>query len=151
MTRIPHTREVDRAFKSLKAEVQVVLRELNATASKAMAKGDYATAEALASKGREIQGFLTDVDALRNRWRSLRQGSKEGGSSSVTPLWAYDQPILRALSELGGAATRKELEPGVFNIMTQSQMPLDRGVGPGGRASWQTMITRARNHLVAEG
>jgi len=151
MKRIPHSREIDKAFKSLKVEVETALRELNKAAGKSMAKGDYSTAETLAARGREMQTFLSEVGAMRGRWRGLRAGPNAGAPKTATPIWAYYQPILKALSQSGGEATRKEMESVVLSLMKSSLTPSDRDVGAGGRERWQTMIRRARKHLVSEG
>jgi hypothetical protein len=151
MKRIPRSREIDRAFRSLKTEVRTAFSELNKAAAKAMAKGDYSIAEALARRARETQAFLSEVEALRARWRGLRAGPIARESKSTTVQWTYYQPILKAISQLGGEATRKELEPAVLSLMVSSLTPADRDVGAGGRERWQTMIQRARRHLISEG
>lgn len=152
MKRIPDSRAVDKALRSARSAVKQALKGLNQAAAQRMGKGDYSAAEALAAKGREMQQFRAEVDALSNRWRELRQW--EGRSDSkktVTPLWAYYQPVLKALVEAGGEARGVELEPSVERLMNGLLQPGDRE--PLGRATvrWQVMIRRARKHLIAEG
>lgn len=151
MKRIPHSREVDRALKSVKSEVQIAWRELNNAASRAMAKGDYTTAEALAAKGKGIHAFLVDVESFRKRWRTLRVGGEPRTNNTVTPLWAYYQPILKALAQVGGESHRKDLEPSVFQLLNSQMLPRDRELLAGGRERWQVMVGRARKDLVVEG
>jgi hypothetical protein len=116
-----------------------------------MAKGDYDAAEALAGKGREVRQFLADVEELRKRWRVVRAARGTVAKGQSTPLWEYCQPILRALVEAGGEATRSEIEPRVERLMAASLRPGDRSKRAGGRERWQFTIQRARKALVTEG
>ena len=150
MKRIPHGREVGQALQSVRAAVKQALKRLNESAGQVMAKGDYARAEALAAKGREIQQFQAEVDALHKRWRELRGGTGSGAKGAATPVWIYYQPILKALSEAGGEARRADLEAPVERLMADTLQPGDREQMARGRERWQVMIRRARKHLVAE-
>jgi hypothetical protein len=117
-----------------------------------MARGDYATAEALAAKGRELQQFDAEVEALSKRWRELRRGgSSAKRKNTTTALWTYYQPILKALAEAGGQARRPEIEPLVERIMAGTFQTGDREPLGHDTVRWQVMIRRARKHLVAEG
>lgn len=154
MTRIPNNRGVDRALHSLRVELRTALKGVDRTAGQIMAKGDYAGAEALAGKGREVREFTTQVEELRKRWRAVSgRGSSDGKklSSTRTPLWTYYQPILRALRDAGGEARRTDLESLVERILAATLQPADRDQMSGGRERWKVMIHRARRHLVAEG
>jgi len=90
MKRIPNAREVEQALKAVRTAVKHALKGLNQDAGQLMAKGDYAAAEALAAKGREIQEFQAQVDALSHRWLDLRgTGDVEAPQQrAATPLWA---------------------------------------------------------------
>jgi len=153
MKRVPHAREVDQAIRGVLAEVKESLKGVNTAAGQAMMKGDYSTAEALVAKGREVQGFQVEVDAIRKRWKELRGSGfgKTGERKAKTPLWSYFQPILMALVELGGAARRLEIEPIVQRIMAGNMQPGDLDVFAQGETRWQRMIRRSRKQLVEEG
>jgi hypothetical protein len=116
-----------------------------------MAKGDYESAETLATRGRAIREFLGAFDALIEQWRNLSDVDGRILTAASTPLWAYYQPILRALVDAGGAATRTELEPRVEQLMTGTFLLADRVEMARGRERWQVMIRRARRALAAEG
>ncbi len=118
-----------------------------------MARGDYDGATRLAEKGREIQSFQAELEALQARWSEIRQKDTKTGSGrkSRTPLWNYYKPILRALIELGGEAKRAEIEPLVERSMQDEFLPGDRETNARGRERWQVMVRRARRHLVEEG
>lgn len=107
MKRVPHARGVGKAIRSVQIAAQKSLKGLNQVASQRMSKGDYATAETLAAKGKEIRQFQVEVIALRKRWREVcgAAGSQTSGKA-VTPLWAYYQPILQALKVVGGESRR---------------------------------------------
>jgi len=114
-----------------------------------MAKGDYATAELLVAKGKEIRQFESEVDALRKRWREV---CGSGASKKVvTPLWAYFQPILQALTSLGGEGRRDDLETQVERVMGASFQAGDREGSGRGRERWRSMVHRARKPIIAEG
>jgi hypothetical protein len=149
--KVPHARGVDAALRSVEAAARRTLKGLNQAASKRMAKGDYGGTEALAAKGREIGQFQSAVEELRRRWRELCDSGDGGSKEPVTPLWAYYQPILQALVQLGGQARRTELEPQVERLMSTSLQAGDRDTLARGRERWQVMIQRARKHLVSEG
>jgi hypothetical protein len=151
MRRIPHAREVDRALVLVRAETTRALKELNATASQAMAKGEYAPAAELAAKGREIQQFQAEVEVLRKRWRELRGSGGTGPKESATPLWGYYQPILKALVQAGGKGNRKDLEQRVVLLLGSEMLPADHEPRRGGHERWQLMVSLARKHLAAEG
>jgi hypothetical protein len=116
-----------------------------------MAKGNYAGAEDLAAKGREIQKFQGEVDSLRDRWRAIRGGGSTGGRRQETPLWGFYQPILKALVQKGGTATRQDIESTVGQLMSSEFKAGDRDAGRAGQERWRGMIRRARKHLVSEG
>lgn len=151
MKRIPHAHGVVKALRAVRMATQMSLKGLNQVASQRMARGDYAAAEVLAAKGKEIRQFQLEVEAIAKRWRDVCRTGGGGAKASATPLWTYYQPILKALVEAGGTAARMELEPGVERLMSARLQPEDRE--PLGRGShrWQVMIRRARKHLADEG
>src|SRR5262245_42537823 len=150
MKRVPHAQNVRQAIRSVQVAAQRSLKGLNQVASQCMSKGDYATAETLAAKGKEIRQFQTEVDALRKRWREVC-GSGGGNTKSATPLWAYYQPILRALKAVGGESRRATLEAEVERVMGSTLLPGDQLGMARGRERWRVMVQRARKHLVGEG
>ena len=151
MKRVPHARGVGQALRSVRAAAQKSLKGLNQAASQRMAKGDYATAEALAAKGREIRQFQLEVEALRTRWRAVCGGGGPKSKGSVTPLWTYYQPILQGLVQLGGECRRSDLEAHVERLMGASLQPGDRESMARGHERWRVMVQRARKPLIAEG
>jgi len=149
--RLPHGREVDQALRAVQAAVKEALIGLNEAAAQVMAQGDYVVATTLAAKGQEIQQFRAKVDALRNRWQAVRGAGADDAKASGTPLWAYYQPILKALSEADGEAGRADLETKVERLLGDTGKPGDRERMARGQERWQVMIRRARKHLVTEG
>lgn len=151
MTRVPHAHGVVKALRVVRAAADKSLKGLNHAASQRMAKGDYATAETLAAKGKEIRQFQAEADALRKRWRELCGGGGHAGKKATTALWLYYQPILQALLQAGGESRWTELEPHVERLMAPSLQPGDRAAASRGRQRWQVMLRRARKLLTAEG
>jgi hypothetical protein len=140
--KIPHAQGVSTAIRSVRVAGKKALKGLNLAAGQRMAKGDYATAEALAAKGKELRQFQEEIESLRKRWREVSGGGGGAGKKTVTPLWLYYQPILQALAQAGGECRRAELELCVERAMGASLKTGDR---------WQVMIRRARKPLTAEG
>lgn len=151
MKRVPQTNDVLAALREVRAAAQKALKGLNQTASQRMAKGDYATAELLVAKGKEIQQFQAEIDQLRKRWLEVSRIGTPSGKKTATPLWMYYQPILQALVQAGGECRRAEVESRVEKLMGPTLQLSDRDAMAGGRERWQVMIQRARKALVAEG
>jgi hypothetical protein len=118
------------------------------------AKGDYVAAEALAAKGRAIRQFMQQADELLRTWRGLSgRGAKTVGTSKggTTPLWAYYQPILKAIVAQGGECVRDEIETALEKSSDGFLQLGDRRLMSGGRERWKVMIRRTRKPLKAEG
>jgi hypothetical protein len=119
-----------------------------------MAKSDYVAAEALAAKGREIRQFMQQADELLRTWRGLSgRSAKTAGASKgeTTPLWAYYQPILKAIVAQGGECSREDIEAAFQKSSDGFLRPGDRLLMSGGRERWKVMIRRARKPLKSEG
>jgi hypothetical protein len=154
MKRIPHSREVAKAMRTLKASVKTAWKGVNRAAGKVIAKGDYAAGEELAARGRKVKEFLGSVEALDREWRTLARGSAVVSgtpSSGRLPQWEYYQPILQALVELGGEARKTQLEPIVERLLAGRLQASDRDLMSGGRERWKVMVHRARRHVRTEG
>lgn len=151
MTRIPHTKEVTKAIRQVRDATQKSLRALNQAASQRMAKGDYATAEALAAKGKEIRIFFGDIDMLRNRWSEISGAQNLQEKGTQTPLWMYYQPILQSIIQNGGESLRITIEEFVGKMMKGKFQAKDNETLSRGRERWRVMVRRARKHLVQEG
>jgi Mrr N-terminal domain len=151
MKRTPHSAGVTQAMRSVRTAAQKSLKGLNQIASKQMAKGDYAAAETLAAKGREIRQFQSEIDALIRRWREVCSLGRSPAKQSNTPLWVYFQPILQALVRAGGECRRADLEARVEGLISASPAERDLRAWPASRDQWRLMIQRARRHLVNEG
>src|SRR5439155_18851781 len=92
-----------------------------------------------------------EVEGLQKRWREMRGRRGRSSKMSATSLWAYYQPILKALVQAGGECRRSDLEPRVERVLGSDLPPGDRlPVGRSGER-WRVMVRRARKHLAAEG
>jgi Mrr N-terminal domain len=149
--RIPHAQNVAKALRSVRLATQKALKGMNQLASQRMAKGDYTGAEVLANKAKEIMQFQTEVDVVQKRWREVCGSGDRGSKKSVTPLWTYYQPILKAIVHVGGEARRMDLEAQVHRLMAERLHPADREAMARGNERWQIMVRRSRKALVAEG
>jgi hypothetical protein len=152
VTRVPHARTVSKALRAARVGIKGVQRALNQMAGQRTAKGDYASAETLVSKAREIGQFQSELDKLAQRWREVCGARGDlPGKQPTTPLWQYFQPILRSLGQAGGECRRPDLEAHVHGLMVDSFLPGDSVALAHGRERWRVMVQRARKHLVAEG
>ena len=151
---IPQGQGVRRALKGLRTAAKKALKSLNQVAGERMSKGDYEAAEALAAKGREVRQFVQQVDDLTRAWGDLSRGGQKKAARShgqATPLWAYYQPILRAMVVAGGSCRWEELESRFERMESALLQPADRRPMAGGRQRWQVMIRRARKPMKSEG
>ena len=64
---------------------------------------------------------------------------------------AYEMPILRALAERDGQASRREIRSAVFKVVEVSLSDLDREMLPSGEARWTARLDKARSNLMQAG
>ena len=64
---------------------------------------------------------------------------------------AYELPILRALAEREGRATRGEIQAAVSEVVADSLTDLDRETLPCGEPRWQARLDKARSKLMQAG
>jgi hypothetical protein len=62
----------------------------------------------------------------------------------------YEQPILKALTALGGTATRGEIAKRVYDELAPRMTPADLGRVPSGMPRWETHLSKAKSNLVDE-
>jgi Mrr N-terminal domain len=151
MAKLPGSVQVEKALKNVSREINLSLKLINSHAGKLLQKGDYAGAETLVEKAKQVGTFRTEVEVLRGRWKELRGSSNPLPAKEQTPLWEYYQPILDALIANGGQSTAPELEPLVQQAMAAKLQPGDLDMMAGDRTKWQVMIKRARRPMVKEG
>lgn len=63
----------------------------------------------------------------------------------------YEQPILNALLDLGGTATRHEIAKRVSDELGSRMTPVDLEKVPSGMPRWETHFSKARSNLVGKG
>jgi len=64
---------------------------------------------------------------------------------------SYELPILRALAERDGEASRKDVRAAVFAEVAGSLSDLDREKLPSGEARWEARLDKARSKLLRSG
>jgi len=109
--------------------------------------------EALVQMARSVQGFQTDLADLRAKWRDLSRPGKprSAAKEETTPLWSYYQPLLRMLVELGGDATRLEIENAYEKRLHELTKNGDNDIMGNESPRWKVMIGRARKPMIKEG
>jgi len=153
MKTIPGSEHVDQAIKTVERRVGNALVRTNRAAAKLLAQGDYAGSQSLVEIAQTIMGFQSDLAVLQNKWRSLTRTvkSKNEAKEEITLLWEYYRPILATLEELGGTASRGEIEEGFDKSHADFLKDGDRTIMKGGLPRWRIMIHRARKPMIKEG
>jgi hypothetical protein len=156
LTATPHNghtrscRQVDRSLRQVARSLKSALKELNRHAAKRLGAGDYASAESFVTAAKAMDQFRAEVAALGARWKEIT--TLDGPSpGDRTPLWQYYQPILKALVELGGSATRQDLERALEKAGGAWLRPGDAEVKKGGVVLWKIRLRQARGPLKKEG
>jgi len=150
---MPGADHVDQALKSVERRVANALKRINRLAGKLLAHGDYTGSESLVQIARAVQEFQSEIVALQNKWKSLTQipKSKKEEKNDITPLWEYYRPILTILEELGGDASRYEIEDAFEKGNLAFIKDGDRAIMKSGLPRWKIMIHRARKPMIKEG
>jgi hypothetical protein len=150
MTSIPYGPQVSKALRQSESAVKAALKTLNDRAAHLMSKGNYEEAAALAETGRQVQEFQETLWGLRSRWEAVRRKGR-GIKQPTTPKEAYDGPILAALIERGGEATRSDIDPMVERFMRPSFKAGDSDKLGRGKQRWQVMVQRCLRNLARRG
>ncbi|MBN8866046.1 MAG: tyrosine-type recombinase/integrase [Solirubrobacterales bacterium] len=89
----------------------------------------------------------------RARLKALVKGERSIVSVPTRGLRSrdYEQPILRALADLGGSATRREIADQVHADLAPRMTPVDLDRVPSGMQRWQTHLSKARANLIHQG
>ena len=149
--KVPGEGKVNKSLVDLRKSLKECQARVNQEAGMLLSKGRYARAESLVDVAKSVDTFRTEVESLHTRWKEIKSGSQGVPKMPQTPLWEYYQPILQALSGLGGTSRITEIEPAVDRLLKDRLLEGDLRSMAGGRARWQVMIRRARKHMVKEG
>lgn len=89
----------------------------------------------------------------KTRLKALVEGTRFTPEPEVLQLRAidYQQPILNALLDLGGTATRHEIAKRVHDELATRMTPADLERVPSGMPRWETHLSKARSNLVSKG
>ena len=91
----------------------------------------------------------------RTRLKALVRGERVIASEAPEPplldLKAYEQPILQALAERGGRASRSEIIAALSEMMADQHSARDLELLPSGPPRWQPRVGKVRARLVRRG
>jgi integrase len=89
----------------------------------------------------------------RARLKALVEGKRSIPKSKPRQLRIgdYEEPILKALTDLGGTATRREILKRVHHHLAPKMTPADLEEVPSGMPRWETHLSKARSNLVGKG
>jgi hypothetical protein len=152
-------------------EIEEAIEGLNRKGASAFQKGDYARATALTERGSRMATFRGKVAALQKEWdkgfppakskprpkkrktKARRKRRKRLRRGLRTPEEAYYAPILQALVDAGGAASRAAVLETVGAAMEEEFNRYDRSSlrSTPGIPRWRTSAQWARNAMVNDG
>jgi hypothetical protein len=144
-------KDIGRSIVALKKQLRAAVKELNLEAGKLLARGKYEGSAALVDTAKSSREFISEVEALRLRWKALKSGGGSQPSGQKTPLWEYYGLVARALIELGGEATRGEISKWISEHGTSELKPADLARTARGRVIWDRNLGRAKRAMLKEG
>src|SRR5437660_3511538 len=159
------------AFEILLEEIETEIEILNEVGAEAMIKRDYESAREAIERASQVTAFREKIVLLRKDWEKftatqtraiveemLPSSAKRRNHGRLqrglrTPEAAYYQPILKALSELGGSAKVSEVLEKVEQFMKKELKPVDYEPRRSGSEMprWRNAAQWARNTMVEEG
>jgi integrase len=103
-----------------------------------------------------VYSHLMSRDANgRKRLKALVRGErvlvKEPPLPQILDLDAYEGPIMRALADRGGRASRKEIVEAVGEALTRRHSERDLERLPSGPPRWKARVPKAKSRLVKRG
>lgn len=101
-----------------------------------------------------VYGHMMNRDPEeRSRLKALVKGEWSTATVAGRQLRVsdYEQPALKALTDLGGSATRREIAEQVHADLVPRMTPVDLDRVPSGMQRWQTHLSKARTNLVDQG
>lgn len=142
---------IDRSFSSLRTQLRAAVKELNQEAANLVSRGRYDASVTLIESAKSVSAFAIEIDALRERWASIRSSPRVSQNVERTPLWGYYALVARALVALDGEGTRGQILAWIERTAMDELKPGDLVQASQGRAVWQRAIGRSRRAMVKEG
>jgi hypothetical protein len=127
------------------------VKDLNQEAAKLLSRGKYEASAAVVESAKRAREFISDVEALRVKWRSQGVSRARSGKTERTPLWEYYALISRALVELGGEAARPQVEEWFSGRVGHELKAGDLEESSKGKPVWQKNLVRAKRAMAKEG
>ncbi len=142
---------VNRSLVTLKKQIRGAVKELNQQAAALVARGKYDASSSLMETARKVGAFVGEVEALRERWTTLRRGPSGRADGERTPLWEYYALVAKALVDLGGEANRSQVADWINRSALDQLKAGDVERSAQGRPIWQKNLSRARRAMIKEG
>ena len=152
MASLPSKRKMERALAEASRAARSMVKEANRAAGRLVSQGDYARSDRFVALAKAIASFQGEIEQLRERWRDALADHTGGGQDrgEKTPLWQYYRPILSALDQLGGSATRNAIEVQLEKTLPAMLKPADIVANARGIPWWRIMIRRSRRAMLKE-
>ena len=163
----------EEAFDVLIQALQDALNQAKQEGAEAMLAGNVEAVNLALQKVEVLDERLSTMQAMQNEWHAVlsgrvapkrrrnrpRKAAKPSGAKikraergTITTQKAYRIPILKALVELGGAATITQVLERVEQMMQDQLLPKDYEILRDGRSvRWRNTAQWERQSLVTEG
>jgi restriction system protein len=164
--------DIQNSFITLIKQLDEILPGLNQQASRLIEEQRYPEAGELISKAEKVVSLQTQIKTLQDAWHSLGVSAIESALLTevdsqkemqtlqkqfrAEPYSSYKEfrmPILQALVNLGGRATRQRVLMELEKIMADQLTENDWHTQPSNRKKirWHNIASNARTHLYNEG
>ncbi len=158
--------DVSVAMQLLGESLQAEVERINGEGSKAMAAGDYETAQAVIDFAKRLTAFRTKMNELGKEWEKLEE-LRDKGSAKVqqivskrffgksikgqsTPQREYCGPLLEVLEEMGGRGKTEDVLDRLGEKMKPILKPKDYELheSDGRTIRWRNHAQWARNSMA---
>jgi len=144
-------RDIGRSIVALKKQLRVAVKELNQEAARLLSRGKYERSAALVDAAKGARDFISEVEALRTRWKTVKSVGGAQPRGEKTPLWEYYSLVARALVALGGSANRTQIADWIKEHGKSDLRPGDLARTARGKVIWDGNLGRARRAMLKEG
>lgn len=102
---------------------------------------------------RQLLGLKPATGAVCSRWPADRppHSATRAQAGELLPMAEYELSLLRALSQLGGSASRSQVKGAVEPMLAKRLTDLDRRPLQSGGVRWENRLSFARHKAVERG
>lgn len=152
----PMNTRVEQAFESFITELETIRAEIDSEIEQALQRKEYNRMGTLAQKAGQLCELIEKVQLLRAGITppapAVESVRRARGAEDATHQKAYTLPLLQALVDLDGEASREDVLKRVHELMKDKLKPADYEELPSGKGiRWQTKVAWLRFELRKQG